>query len=1258
MGVVVVRTRHVHLIVLVSGVAVALCATPSAAIAQRAEVTGVVTDAASAVLPGVSITLRDENMQVVRSTTTDGQGAFSLPGVPPGVYQLGAELDGFAPYSLDRLILNIDAAPMLTIRLAIQKLNETVSVVASPSPLRTRDASIGSPFEGDRILALPLNARNLVGLLSLQPGVTRSGEVNGGRRDQANITLDGVDINDQGVDPVSVATRTARTPVPDAFAGVLRVTPDSVQEFRVTTANPDASAGRSSGAQIALVTRSGTNELRGAAYLFNRNTRFSANEYFNEAAGLPTPKLDRNVFGGALGGPVVRNRLFFFGNYEGRRDSSEQSVLRTVPSDSLRQGEVRYRNLSGGTSTLGTPDLARLFPVTGGANPAVLAALRAAPAANDPGAGDGLNFGGYRFNAPTAVRLNTNILRFDVNAAAAHRLFVRGNYQADTYEQPPQFLTTAAPNVEGRPWGLVLGHDWVVNRRMVSNTRVGVTRQEFVQLGDTQGNALRFSTYRPTLERGSVSRTTPVYTFANDTYLTRGNHTWQFGGQIRLIRSDIRSDTRSFDLLSTNFAFYPSSGAVLTAPLDDISASALTATRGALAVVLGRLTQYTANGLYGADGQLLARRSTAERSYATEEYEPYVQDSWRLRPSLTLGAGLRWTLSRPVYERNGLQAQPTVNLGQVLDARIDGARRGVPYNAVIGIDRSGPANDRPSAYHMDWNNLAPSVSLAWTPDFGEGALGGWLGRKDRTVIRGGFRMLYDRIGSTLVGTGDLTNALGFSTSSSAAPGSFNLTTLIPPPFTGSDQDARGLPQVVLPATLTYPRGYPADESARSENSIDDSLTTPVHYTWNVSYGRALTEGLSFELSYVGRKGRNLLAARDVLTPVNLTDPASGQTWYTAAGTLGQLHDDGLALSATGFNRAVPVLPFFENLYPGDRVQRAAEAFFGRSLPFLQGLSPSQQAAALVARGTGLNATNWVAFQRLLDDYSVLGRNVFVHPQYASLTAFSTIGYSDYHGVSGSLRGRYRQQLLFDVNYTWGRANDTGSTLEGTGDAPNVSGLILNPFNVAGSYGSADYDVRHNLNANVVWSVPVGEGQRFLATLPTAADVLLGGWQIAAIARVQSGLPVNVTEGGRNSLSFGQFSRGVLMREVLTDTTTAGGTANMFADPIAAYQSFRNARPGEEGTRNALRLPGYAVLDMAFSKRVTLPYGRRHSIEFRWEIFNLTNTQPFGIVESLVLDQDPYAGQPPAAFGRFVGTQTPVGETRAARMMQFALRYAF
>src|SRR5712671_3625380 len=309
---------------------------------------GTVTDKSGATVAGANVSLDNSQQGLHRVTVTGSGGEYEFQALQPGTYVLTIQAAGFRKYEQRNLQLLVNLPATTNVGLEVGTASEVVEVSAQGETLNTTDASLGSAFNENQVKQLPLEGRNVPDLLTLQAGVTytgnrsdvnrdidtRSGAVNGARSDQSNVTLDGVDVNDQVQG--------------SAFTSVLPVTLDSVQEFRVTTTNYNADQGRSSGAQVSLVTKSGTNNFHGSLYEYHRNTYTSANDYFVKLAELQSgqpnepPKLLRNIFGGSLGGPILKDRFFFFVNYEGSRQREEASVLRIVPSDNLRQGMIQY----------------------------------------------------------------------------------------------------------------------------------------------------------------------------------------------------------------------------------------------------------------------------------------------------------------------------------------------------------------------------------------------------------------------------------------------------------------------------------------------------------------------------------------------------------------------------------------------------------------------------------------------------------------------------------------------------------------------------------------------------------------------------------------------------------------------------------------------------------------------------------------------------------------------------------------------------
>ncbi|HUQ32949.1 MAG TPA: carboxypeptidase-like regulatory domain-containing protein [Pyrinomonadaceae bacterium] len=1251
-------------------------------------VRGTVVDQQGNAVAGATVTLTSPEKSFTRTQTTSDSGVYVFNTIPPGAYRLETEAAGFKKAVVDKLSARVDTPLDVNVQLEAGNISESVTVsAAETAPLNTTDATIGNTFESRRIQELPLNARNVVGLLSLQPGVTRGGAVNGGRADQSNITLDGVDVNEQqrGIDVVT----------DEAFASVLRVTPDSVQEFRVITTNPNAEQGRSSGAQVSLVTKSGTNDFHGVLYEYHRNTATTANDFFNNKAGVARPQLLRNIFGGTIGGPILRDRAFFFFSYEGFREATATSVVRTVPlAETLGQGLVRYVT-SSTTAGVACPTTAQptrrcisLTPaqinaaytaangVSPGVSPAALALLSDAAKrypANDTTVGDGINTGGFRFNARTPSTYDTYTGTINYNLTDRQALFLRANYQNDEVGLSPQFPDVPAPTIWNHPKGLVIAHTWTASKTFVNNFRYGLTRLAFTQLGDSSENRVSFRFIFDPVPTRTLNRTTPVHNFVDDVSWFKGNHNLQFGANLRLIKNRRSSFATAFDFLQTNPSGYNASGAVLTSAGADASGAAIFSNvasssvgplRNALSAVIGRFSAYTANFLYDPSGKLLPTGSSADRVFATEEYESYFQDSWRVRPNFTLNYGVRWSTSTPVYEVNGFEVVPTVSLGDYFDKRVAGADHGVPFTDPITLDRGGKFYGKPGFYNQDWNNFAPSIAVAWSPDFGDNLFGRLFGNKGKSVIRGGFRMTYDRIGSQLAVNFDLNNQLGFASALSIPVNTYNVSTNLAPQFTGGAIDVRTLPGVVgnFGTQLNFPLTQPSNEAQRIETSLDSSLTTPYNYSVNFSYGREIGKGLSFETSYVGRFARNLLAQRDIMHLNNIRDPKSGQTWYEAINQLVDLRYAGAPITG------VQPIPWFENMLPG----LGGATFNVLGVPTV--LTATQRAYRSIALPSvgGSNVTDYTFRQSQWDDPPFAAmKNLFFHPQYAALNTWSTIAKSNYNAFQFTMRERFSNDLLVDFNYTLSHSLDNASGLQAAGNFSGTA-LIYNPLDLDSNYSNSDFDVRHIINANWIWALPVGRNKAFLGGAGKLTDALLGGWQLTGIFRWNSGLPVN---GANRPFGFQrwptnwQVSSGLVRVRPLdaSPSSNVNGEPNIFSDPLQALLSFRDARPGEAGDRNVLRLPGYVALDAGLYKTFKLPW-EGQSITFRWEVYNVTNTQrfttPAGFAVSAV---DPFlAGQfglpaittAPADFGKFTATQAPLNETKAGRVMQFALRYTF
>jgi len=1191
--------------------------------------TGTVTDPTGAVIPNATITVENVETGLKRSSATDATGGYSFPQLPPGLYRVTAAAAGFRTTSIPDVRLLVNNPATLNIRMEVGQITETVAVTAEAVQVNTTDASIGNAIGTKPVVELPLNARNIISLLAAQPGVvftreddtdSRNGAVNGGKSDQANVTLDGVDVNDQ-MDRY-------------AFTSVLRVTPDSVQEFRVTTLNANADQGRTSGAQVALVTKSGTNELHGSLYHYHRNTVTTANSFFNNLSGVERPKLIRNIFGGSAGGPLKKNRLFLFGNFEGRRDARDGSAVRYVPSMNMRRGILQYQRRDGTIATI-TPEeiAAKLDPR--GVNQAVLRLLQTYPEPNDYTVGDNLNIVGFRFKAPTPLRWNTYISRLDyiLDSASKHNLFVRGNLQNDNEKGMPQFPGQPPNSVTLRNnKGLAVGLTSTFRPDLINNFRWGITRVGWEATGIAKFSpvTLRGLDSPVGLSRGFAA-IIPTHTLANDANWIKGSHNVQFGFVIRWTRNQRNTDQNSWSSAVANASWLVDSGAELNRPWPDMATSQITYFRYAITDVMGLVTQGNAQYNYKVDGTVLKEGEPVFRNFANEEYEFYVQDTWRVTRGLTVTGGLRYSLMPPYYEKNGQQVSPNVPIGQWFDIRGGLAMQGRSQMeagriSFVPRDQGG----RP-LYAFHKRNFAPRLALAYSPQGTSGLSKFFFGGPGRSSIRAGWGMYYDLFGSGLMRAYDAT-AFGLSTR--LVNPSAVLTVATAPRFTAIDQIPPGL--LLPPPPAKFPAEYP--DVFAITNGLDDTIVPPYNMSANFSIGRELRDGWFVQGSYVGRFSRRSLVRRDAAMPTNIWDPKSGMSYFEAATILARQAVAGVPVSA------VQKVPYWENLYSraATATMTATQVVYARYAANLYDWT-----YALYQLDTGAGQGNCAARNRCSD----LGPWAYYHPQFSYLSVFSSIAGGNYHGMQWTLRKRFANGDMVDVNYTWSKSIDLRSNTERVGTA---TGVIWNPWYPGLHKGVSDYDNTHLFNMLGVYNLPVGRRGRYLTDAPGWLNALVGGWQLAGIWRWSSGFPISVFQTGVWPTNWNnnnwavwngkQFER----KQTKNAPAVAGrGGPNMFPDPKKALEAFDYEMPGGIGTRNGIRGDGIFNVDASLAKRFTMPYADgRHSIQIRWDVFNISNTVKFDVGDAS-LDIST-AG----TFGKYSSQLT------APRVMQFALRYEF
>jgi len=1285
---------------------------------------GVVTDKSGAVISAAQVTLISADQGAQRTVATSAQGEYEFLALQPGTYALNVEASGFRKYEHKNLQLLVNSPATSNVVMEVGSATQTVEVSAQTETLNTTDASLGQAFSTRQVLELPLEAGNVPELLSLQAGVaytgnrsdinkdtdTRNGAVNGARSDQSNITLDGVDVN---ADTKGYA-----------FTAVLPITQDSVQEFRVTTSNYNADEGRSSGAQVTLVTKSGTNSFHGSAFESHRSTGTSANDYFVKLAELQSgqpnepPKLLRNNFGGSLGGPIKKDRLFFFVNYEGHRQREAQSVVRVVPSAVMQDGVIQYpcadptmcpggtvqgltatHAVAAGNFGLGPADIKGMDPQGIGVSPVIVSYLQSfAPfQSNDTSVGDGLNYVGYRFKGPVAIDTNWYIARADykLTSNGNHSLFWRGALRNDFNNGVP-YLPGGSPERSQVDYskGYSVGYVAVLRSNLVNNFRYGYTRQSFGESGNQTADQLFLRGLNDDSNPNNASLAVtnnsnfqvPVHNLVDDISWIKGRHTFAFGGNINILRTPQANNINSYTFASDNPSWFDTAALANTGVAGHFDPACSTgpgACGGAafaavdkgfgnsydypLGALVGMVPQVEAKYNYTKTGTVLPDGTPVTRHFGTDTYEIYAQDTWKVKPTLTLTLGLRYSLFSPPWETNGDQVTPTRSLSDYFAARGAGMLQGLPSSAqcCLTFNLGGPANNAPGFYNWDKKDFGPHVAFAWSPKAADGLLGALFGNGDKTVIRGGFGMVYDRIGPELLATFDAKGSFGLSTSLTNTGG---LETPATAPRATGLTGAGSIPTVDLTGmTLLspappgkFPQTFPSGLTGATGSyavyfGMDNKIKTPYSYTIDFSVGRELGHNLALQVSYVGRLSHRLLSQADVAAPLDLVDPATKVDYYSAVTALAKMYRAGVPVSSVTPATVGPTAQYWTNiLQASPSGTYATPSFCGaptatnplQAAYSLFSCFQNNETTAVQFLDQGIGLSDPVSGNAL---YANGGPYTFVDPQFAALYAWRSIGSAAYNGLQVNLQKRMSHGLQFDFNYTYSRSFDISSDANRITSEGGLGGQVINPWQPKALRAVSDFDLTHQANANWIAELPFGRGRWIGRDAHGVTDAMIGGWQLSGLARWTSGFPIGVGNGQQwpTNWELSGFATQVAPVGTHGAVKTAGGTVNLFGDATAAaaaLSSFQPDFPGQVGNRNNLRGDGFAGLDLGLSKRWRIIEG--HSLQFRWDVFNALNLTRFD-VQSLSLSLTSSS-----SFGNYTGLLTN------PRVMQFALRYEF
>ena len=1274
---------------------------------EVASLTGVVTDKTGAVVADAVVTLIDTKTNSTYETKTNSVGAYTFPKVLPGpAYRLTFSKTGFSSLAISDIYLAVGATHTQNAQLQLGQRSETVEVNGEGAnvSLNTTDTTVGNNFDMQLVHELPFLVRdNPTALLIYEPGVVvasgaddpsgnRVGSVSGARADQGSYSLDGLDITDYAIG--------------QPFATVGQAPVDSIQEFRGETANPLSSEGRGSGAQVELVTKSGTNHWHGSASEYLRNTVTEANSWFNDFNGVAKPALIRNQFGASLGGPIRKDKVFFFFDYEGRRDASQTPVEWIVPLDSYRNGLLSYINSGAGCTAASRQNTqpscitgltsAQLQTLIQAQNPGVTfpgqdAALinfinSRYPAANDVSDfGDGVNTGGFRTNIRTPQAPNLYVGRIDYSISSNMKLFGRFTIRRETDGDNVNFLAPA--EFPGDPltrvatsndYAYVIGHTWTINNNMVNQFVYGETRQRFATpslynpLGNTDyNNAGGGSTFgnisAPYLSQSAQFRHIPVPVFRDDYTYVRGGHTFQVGATFKPI-SVLSSLGNSFDYSQLGLGgLLPSLDSTVRPPdiEQDPSGIGNLLWDQSLPFYIGRYASIGTNYNYNSQLTGLPVGAPSVRHYRADETELYVQDSWKARSDLSLSFGLRYIYYSVPYETSGLEASSNLDFSQYITPRIASGLQGIGACGVVlapctgtpagdpvaFYSLAGKANHAPGYYHPDWRDFAPRFGFSYNPSLKSGLLGQVLGDRT-TVIRAGAGIVYDHpainslqfIQNQVAAVFVSAQGANFPLSSAGAGPGIASQLAVGPFFQTIGEVPAGLPAAPQ-VTLPYAPFAPPGASVGSgvTSSPGGELNDGFDSSFKTPYSETVSFGFQRELPAHFQLDADFYGRFGR----RLMAPAD-------AGELADFKDPTAGSSGQLMSQAF--IGLAQDLRAGGTVRE--QPFFDDLVlgsPF--GLTGTQVIAQFLTPNATRGDMGGVVYA--LENAGLMPFGIGFNPQYVYDMYYTNKAASNYDGLLATLHRKFAQGAQFDLNYTYSHSLDNLSATANSvfgGASDFTGGVLCDPLHLRVCRGNSDFDIKHQISADGLYNLPFGRGKFFASQSPAWTSQIIGGWQVSGGMTWRSGLAFT-TLANAFPFSFDQNVPAIfngdtsaLKGEVHKDPTTS--RVQLFENPTAALAAFSEPLGFQSGSRNNLRGPHYSDVDLALNKH--FPIRERYIVEFRAEAFNTFNHPSFSL---------PGGGNTPAAPGTAdisnpaqFGVITATSST--ARIMQFALRLDF
>jgi hypothetical protein len=1285
-------------------------------------ITGLVRDEQGAVIPGADVTATHVDTNTKYLAVTGDQGRFRLPLVRLGTYEIAVELTGFNRAVVQDILVETGSTADINVTLQVGSIQQEVIVTggAVQEIVNTVDAELGSVVDKQQVLDLPLNGRNASHLALLQAGVffERSPDgqgdkliIHGQRHRSLNITLDGVDTQDNLNRASSIMLDSP----------LMELSAEHVQEFKVVTGISNAEYTRG-GSHISAVTRGGSNDWHGSVFWFHRNDVFNANDFFNNSTGTPTPKLIRNQFGGSFSGPIVKDKTFFYFGYEQLRESRGIAVNRTVWTQQARQGVFRYldglRNTpenvaanpdlvrsvnlldcgSGPQSILGRDCLDERFdssnpptfdPLVSGPVMALL------PLPNNSDLGDGLNYGGFRFNSPSLTFLHKPAFRIDHAFNQRHTLYFSFNYndreiQGDFINgrEPPYpgqealglrntltrsyaaaFASTLSPSVinEFRA-GAIFGENSFLRNQPFNTPEYTLDFDDIYDPYDPGG--------------GDTARLNRTYNVRDVISWIKGDHQIKAGFEWRRRYVNNRSLFQLVPEIDFNDSDNP----------PDFSGSDMRKMAGASNSPNStdrNNAEELLNNLIGAIGDSEIRYNATSptsgfvegafqrRIYQNHEFDWFLQDNWNVSPRLTLNLGLRWEYQGVPDELQGMALMPVGGFDSVFGVSgqegffnpgvlsgspcsildeptdpTDDNARALVTGCATKYDYGGAFHGKPF-YDTDKNNFGPVIGLAWDP-MGNG----------KTSVRAGFRISYQQdVFSIIDGNIDDNEGLRVTQICNPVDDQCINNPLFLREVTAENSPNGQIPDFEVPASRTI-----FDSTAQDFRTFAPGLATPYYQEWTLGIQREIIPNWALDVRYVGNRGVKQRRVGDYNEMnVNTYDPITGMTFLESfviaqnnlACNLDAGKDSSGFADNTGLSCIIPN-PLMADLIAGDSSRLDSTGDLVDALTynevgdFIWHLTVDETSRPSSGQSRIRGGSFWGQVLQGRFPVNFFNANPFV----GSARSMINDGSSTYHAVEIEMRRRFSRGFTFQANYTYGKS---------LADYDGDSNTLLNdtrPSSVIYPKASRQETMpRHLFNVNWLYELPFGPGKRFVNS-NNVAGIILGGWNFGGLINYRSGRPLSFYSG------IGSFHRSAIsddntvtlaydvsheqIRELTGRQDIGGGI--FWWDPCMSSQLnaecasgaavpglFDLPEPGTLGELGESTVFGPSAFSLDFNLRKITRIGETTTLEFRWEVFNALNNVSFANPATSVFS---------ASFGQILRT------VRNPRLMQFALRLNF